>query len=113
VTASEPFSVVLEHRGTTLVAVPSGELDLSTSPQLARKLQAHEDYDELVIDLRELSFMDSSGVRLLVAEHERASRQGHALRIVRGNPEVHRVLRVTRLDERLPLVEEDELDVHA
>jgi anti-sigma B factor antagonist len=112
-TSPEPFAVAVERHGATLVVVPSGELDLSTAPQLARTIQAEDDYDLLVLDLRELEFMDSSGVRLLVAEQERAAQQRHELRIVRGSAEVERVLRVTRLDERLPLVEPDELDVPA
>lgn len=112
-TIPEPFAVELERRGTTLVVAPSGELDLSTAPRLSTAIQGEDGYDALVIDLRELEFMDSSGVRLLVSEQERAAERGHRLGIVRGNAEVQRVLRVTRLDERLPLIEPDELDVPA
>jgi len=109
-TQPEPFAVDVERRGATVVVIPAGELDLSTVPQLSRAIAAEDGYETLVIDLRELDFMDSSGVRLLVAEQERAADEGHALRIVRGSAEVERVLRVTRLDERLPFVEADELD---
>lgn len=111
-TSPEPFSVALERRDETLIVAPCGELDLSTAPQLSQSIRAQDGYDALVIDLRELEFMDSSGVRLLVAEQERAAAEGHELRIVRGSAEVERVLRVTRLDERLPLVN-DESDVPA
>lgn len=109
-TSPEPFAVDVERRRSTLVVVPTGELDLATAPQLSQTIRAENDYERLVIDLRELEFMDSSGVRLLVAEQERAGEEGHELRIVRGSAEVERVLRVTRLDERLPFVEPDELD---
>jgi anti-anti-sigma factor len=112
-THPEPFAVGVGRRDTTLVVTPAGELDLSTAPQLARAIQGQVGYDMLVIDLRELDFMDSSGVRLLVAEQERAVAEGHELRIVRGSAEVERVLRVTRLDGRLPLVQAGELDVPA
>jgi anti-sigma B factor antagonist len=112
-TSLEPtpaFDVAVERRDETLVAAPSGELDLATAPLLLAALREHDDYERLVIDLRLLSFMDSSGLRLLVAESDRASRAGYELRIVRGGAEVRRLLRLTRLDEQLPFVDADELD---
>lgn len=107
------FDVVVERREARLLAAPTGELDVATAPQLIAALRSHDDYAELVIDLRGLSFMDSSGLRLLVSEHDRAEQGGYALRIVRGGPEVGRLLRLTRMDERLPFVDADALDAAA
>jgi len=101
------FDVVVERRDGRLTAAPTGELDLATAPRLIAALRAHDDYDQLVIDLRGLSFMDSSGLRLLVAETDRAQQEGYELSLVRGGPEVGRLLRLTRLDERLPFVDAD------
>ncbi|MDW5598492.1 STAS domain-containing protein [Conexibacter stalactiti] len=109
-TSLEPtpaFDVSVERREATLVAAPAGELDLATAPQLIAALRSHDDYERLVIDLRSLSFMDSSGLRLLVAETDRASRGGYVLQLVRGGPEVGRLLRLTRLDEKLPFIDAD------
>jgi anti-anti-sigma factor len=109
-TSLEPtsaFDVAVERRDETLVAAPSGELDLATAPRLLAALRAHDDYERLVIDLRALTFMDSSGLRLLVAESDRARGAGYELRIVRGGDEVGRLLRLTRLDEKLPIVDPD------
>lgn len=108
-TSMEPppsFEVAVERRDATLVAAPAGELDLATAPQLLAALRSQDDYERLVIDLRLLSFMDSSGLRLLVAETDRATRGGYELRLVRGGAEVGRLLRLTRLDEKLPFVDE-------
>ena len=104
------FDVVVERRGGRLLASPAGELDLATAPQLIAALRAHDDCERLVIDLRGLDFMDSSGLRLLVSEHARAREGGYELQLVRGGPEVSRLLRLTRLDERLPFVDGDALD---
>ncbi|MBB4663573.1 STAS domain-containing protein [Conexibacter arvalis] len=101
------FDVAVDRRDGRLVAAPSGELDLATAPLLIAALRAHDDCDQLVIDLRGLSFMDSSGLRLLVSEHDRAERGGYELALVRGGPEVDRLLRLTRLDETLPFVDAD------
>ncbi|MDO8210501.1 STAS domain-containing protein [Conexibacter sp. CPCC 206217] len=103
------FEVAVERREKTLVATPAGELDLATAPQLLAALRAHDDYERLVIDLRSLSFMDSSGLRLLVSERDRAVAGGYELRLVRGGAEIGRLLRLTRLDEKLPFVEAEEV----
>jgi len=101
------FDVAVQRRERTLVAAPAGELDLATAPLLLAALREHaEEGDErLVIDLRQLSFMDSSGLRLLVSEHDRAQRGGYELTVVRGGPEVSRLVRLTRLDETLPFAD--------
>lgn len=107
-TSSEPtpvFDVEVRRREAMLVAAPSGELDIASAPRLIAALREHDGYERLVIDLRLLSFMDSSGLRLLVAESARAEHAGYDLRIVRGGPEIGRLLRLTRLDEKLPFTD--------
>jgi anti-sigma B factor antagonist len=103
------FDVVVERRDARLLAAPTGELDVASAPQLIAALRSHDDYALLVIDLRGLSFMDSSGLRLLVSEQHRAAEGGYELQIVRGGAEVGRLLRLTRMDERLPFVDADAL----
>lgn len=53
------------------------------------------------LDLRELTFMDSSGVRLIFREDRRARSAGHRFSLIAGNPAVQRVLRICGLTERL------------
>lgn len=110
-TTSDPapaFTVALRRRARTLVAVPNGELDIASAPLLIAALrEAPDDVERLVLDLRDLTFIDSSGLRLLVSEHDRAREGGYALAIVGGAPEVDRLLRLTRLDEALPLIDAD------
>jgi anti-anti-sigma factor len=50
--------------------------------------------------------MDSTGLRLLIMADARAREADRQLAIVRGNEMVHRVMRLTRLDERLNIVED-------
>jgi anti-sigma B factor antagonist len=99
------FGVAVDRQDRTLVARPAGELDLSTAPLLSGRLREHDDFDRLVLDLRSLDFMDSTGLRLLVAEQERAREGGYELAIVRGSAEVDRLLELTRMDRRLPIVD--------
>lgn len=104
-----PFDIARDQRHGAFVVAPAGELDLVTAPQLADALREHDGVARLVLDLRGLTFMDSSGLRLLVGEHDRASREGYELAVVRGRDEVHRLLRLTRIDERLPLVDAEQI----
>lgn len=74
----------------------SGELDIATTPQLDRTLRAPELQARLlVLDLRELAFMDSSGVHVIVDASLRARRVGRRLLLLRGPPNVDRMFALT------------------
>ena len=85
-----------------------GELDISSAPVLEEALGRLEADRPpvLVIDLRGLEFMDSTGLRTLVSADQRARDAGRRLAIVRGPEAVDRIFNVTRLDERLELVDD-------
>jgi anti-anti-sigma factor len=71
-----------------------GELDVETTPQLERVLR--EPKSQLVVlDLRELAFMDSSGVHTIVNASARARQLGRRLVVLRGRPDVDRVFGLT------------------
>jgi anti-anti-sigma factor len=91
----------------TLWLCLAGELDLATPPQLEERLElAAVSGRRVVLDVRSLEFMDSSGLRLLVEAHDRAVRDGWSFVIrdrLRGV--VLRLLEITRMLDVLPLVE--------
>jgi anti-sigma B factor antagonist len=104
-----PFAIEIEQRAGRTILNLTGELDLATVGELedalTRRLEAGED---LVIDLRSLQFMDSSGVRALVAGHA-AAQNGHgSLVIVRAqrDSEVDRVIDVSGIVTALGMVDE-------
>src|SRR6185312_9191399 len=103
-----PFEVTIEQREDIVHVAIAGELDISTAQRLEddlRRVEA-ERPAVLVLDLQGLSFMDSTGLRLLIMADSRAREDGRRLAIVKGNDMVQRVMRLTRLDERLDLVED-------
>ncbi|MEA2439655.1 MAG: anti-sigma factor antagonist [Thermoleophilaceae bacterium] len=106
--SSSPFGVTIEQRGSAVHVALTGELDISTAQRLEDDLRRVEaDGPELIVlDLQQLSFMDSTGLRLLIMADARAREADRQLAIVRGNEMVHRVMRLTRLDERLNIVED-------
>ena len=68
--------------------VPVGELDLATAGMLERELHELRDagFDHVVLDMRELTFIDSSGIRVVVAEHRFADTSDHEFSLVSCRP---------------------------
>ena len=102
----KPFSITIDHDQDTAHVVLEGELDIATSPGAEEEIRRIETNGAsvIVLDLRGLTFMDSTGLRLLVAADARARDAGRRLVIVRGPEAVHRVLEITGLDAKLFLV---------
>ena len=84
----------------------SGEIDLSTVGDLESELRETVEAapELLVLDLREVTFLDSSGLRLLLRLHGRQTERGDRLVIVQGARRVARVLELTGADQRLEVV---------
>jgi anti-sigma B factor antagonist len=104
------FELGIETADDRVVFTPRGELDLATAPELEDKVLAavRDGGRSVVLDLRELTFMDSTGVRTIVAAHQVAEQAGHALRVVRPprDSAVSRVIEISGIDEALGLVDE-------
>jgi anti-sigma B factor antagonist len=88
--------------------VLSGEFDMASVPRFEDELAAVEAGAPatIVVDLDRLQFMDSSGLRALVAADDRARHAGRRLAIVPGPPQIRRVFEITHLHERLDLVDD-------
>ena len=86
-----------------------GELDMSSALSLEERLREIEDDEPevLVLDLSELKFLDSTGLRLIIAAHTRAQRAGRRLAIVEGTDAVRRIFRLTGVDGWLDIVDAD------
>ena len=86
----------------------TGELDIAGAHEADEAVRQAESAGTgaVTIDLRGLTFMDSTGLRLLVAADRRAREAGRTLRIVRGQEPIQRVLELTGLGDKLPLVDE-------
>jgi anti-anti-sigma factor len=92
------FTVEVVHERDAVVIAPRGELDLATVDALdasVRDARAAGAAD-IVIDLRGLTFVDSSGLRLLLQLRNDARRTARRLRLVPGSDEVQRLFALTR-----------------
>jgi len=102
---------VERHDGAEAVVIEvSGELDLASSPALEQELErgAGSEAELLVVDLRRLEFMDSTGLSVLVRAHQRAAEADRRFVVVKGPPQVQRLLDLTGVAERLTLVDSPE-----
>jgi anti-anti-sigma factor len=108
-----PFSVEREARGTAVRLLLAGDLDLATAGEADLAILTAEESRPpvLILDLSELDFMDSTGLRVIVSAASRARDEARRLVLVKGPDVVQRVFEITRLAERLEIVESaDEVD---
>jgi anti-sigma B factor antagonist len=100
---SEPVEVSLDDRRATVAL--RGEFDMpatfTVEPAL-ESLVARADVDAITVDLSRLSFIDSTGVGVLIRLDEESRARGMGLRIVPGPREVQRVFELAGLDAALP-----------
>ena len=104
-----PFAVEVRRRENFTIVRPRGELDLVSAETLrstldaaiAESLSAALDRAELVLDLRGLTFIDSTGLHLLVALDRRARREGFRLALVAPDAPIDRPIRLCGLDKTL------------
>jgi anti-sigma B factor antagonist len=89
-----------------VVLVLSGELDMATAPHLEREIASASDAqpDAIVLDLRGLDFIDSTGLRTLITEHDRSRASGRKFALVQGSKQVDRLMSITRVAEHLQIV---------
>lgn len=101
------FRVDVRSEDKTAVVAVSGELDLASGPALERELSRAlaSPAAALIIDLRELEFIDSTGLGILIKAHQRAQAEGRRLAVVKGPSQVQRLLGLTGLEARLTLVD--------
>ena len=108
-TPPEDFAILAEDRDGRVHLTLRGELDLATAPELEQLVNERIDEGrEVVVDLRPLEFMDSSGIRVLVAAHTRAGRGGTKVHVVRpeSGSAVAKIVEVSGLDGELNIVDD-------
>jgi anti-sigma B factor antagonist len=103
------FSISISDRDGRAVIVIRGELDLATAPDLEAAIKSRlDDGQDVVVDLRELEFMDSTGLRVLVAAHGRVEGTEQRFLIVRPLPgaSIERILAVAGVERVLDLIDD-------
>jgi anti-sigma B factor antagonist len=100
----------VSSEGERVVLRLDGELDLASVPTLENAM-ANEQFDgiaEIVLDLRGLEFIDSTGLRAILLQDKRSTERGQTFALVRGSEQVQRLLDMTHVDEHLKIVSSPE-----
>jgi anti-sigma B factor antagonist len=92
---------IVERDGATVVVV-AGEIDLATAPLLGEQLdRVTAGCDRpVIIDLDQVTFMDSSGLQVLIS-HTLAEQNGCEILLTRGSPQVRRLFEISGILEHL------------
>lgn len=83
----------------------TGEVDIATAPQLEQALEPllAQETGDLVLDLRGVTFLDSSGLRVVLVASRTATAAGRRFVVDAGDGQVLRVIRLARVEDRLDL----------
>lgn len=101
-----PFELSDSSQSGHTRIVVLGELDIATAPELERELRqrlADPSCREIVLDLRSTSFIDSSGLRVLLLASRDAHAAGCRLLVVPGDGHVLRAIEMAQVAEHLEL----------
>jgi anti-sigma B factor antagonist len=103
VSVQSQFRSEVHNQGEMILVALSGELDLASSGALGEELTRVVDAASglVVVDLRGLEFMDSTGLSTLVKAHQRAEQAGKRFALVRGSQQVQRLLNLTGVEDRM------------
>jgi anti-anti-sigma factor len=98
------FDVQLRHIGDTAVVAPEGELDLATAHRLGAALveAAGRGAQRVILDLRRLTFVDSSGIGVIVKFQRHFAVEGVRFGIVKGDDNVQRAFAISHVEPLLP-----------
>ena len=99
-----PFICEFVPERDHVVVRPRGELDMATVGEVEQELRRlrRSGFSELVLDLSELTFMDSTGLHLATRWSQEAAQDGFTFEIVPGPPAVMRVFALAEMTQALP-----------
>jgi anti-sigma B factor antagonist len=101
------FSVAVHEEGTAQVVVVHGEVDLATADALRAEVRAASGRsDTVVLDLREVSFMDTQGLAVVIEAQQAAADGGGRFVIARAPDRVHKLFDMIGLTQRLTIVDD-------
>jgi anti-anti-sigma factor len=100
----DELSVTVRRERGAVIAEVTGDIDLSTVASLREPLfEAADSGQPLIVDLNRISFIDSTGLGVLIAAARRARNHGGSLHAVCSRPQTRKLLWMTGVDRRIPL----------
>ena len=101
---SDELSVTVRRERGVVIAAVTGDIDMSTVAGLRERLFGLADGGQsLIIDLNQVTFIDSTGLGVLIGAARRAAAHGATLHAVCSRPQTRKLLWLTGVDRRIPL----------
>jgi anti-sigma B factor antagonist len=99
------LGITTQQDGSVCTVTLEGEVDVYTAPQLKEQLVTvlEDGCTSVIIDLEKVTFIDSSGLGVLVGALRRARERGGAVRLVCTRDSVLKIFRITGLDKVFPI----------
>jgi anti-sigma B factor antagonist len=103
---AEQLHVEIRYAADRVILTLTGELDMASAPMLQSAVEGADlDARELVVlDLKGLEFIDSTGLRVILAVRKLCVERGQDLAITQGSPQVERLLSVTGVADHLKMI---------
>lgn len=113
--ADEQLHIVARQGQDRLILELEGELDMASSGLLEEALASAdlESSRAVVLDLRGVRFLDSTGLKTIFRARNLAREGGQQFAVTRGSAQVQRLLSLTRLDEHLETIDTPDAAVFA
>lgn len=101
--AQAQLQIESRQQSDRVVIAMNGELDLANAPALQAAIESEEltTAEIVVLDLEGLAFLDSTGLRVILAARELCWRRGQEFAVTPGSAQVQRLLSVTGVGEHL------------
>lgn len=96
-----------ERRGNTVIAQVTGELDHCSAPGVRRELEqiiADPAVRRLVLDLKDMTFMDSSGIGLILGRCREMRQRGGSLAVRGMNPHVEKIFLLSGMNQVIQIL---------
>ncbi len=106
VIVGEQFTIEVRRELDRIVLTLHGELDLVSAPRLQSEIESNtgDAPDALVLDLDDVHFIDSAGLRVVLVAHERTLKRGRRLALTPGSPQVQRLLSIAGVNGHLQTI---------
>ena len=106
-TYGRQFQIFVESDGAAAALRLSGEMDISSEDTFAATVGAciADGASEVLVDLSRLTFIDSSGLRMLIELWQKSRKNGLDLSMVQGTGQVRRTMEIAGLDRLLPILD--------
>lgn len=93
---TDHLQIQVSREPDRVVVSLAGELDMANAPLLQETIEREQLTAKIVVlDMQQLQFIDSTGLRIILATRERCSEQGRQFAITRGSEQVQRLLSIT------------------